>query len=859
MMKKTFPTTLLGIFLLMQVQVTSSQDTFADNFDVRSYSNNDGSVNFSGTWQETGETTNSTAGRIQINNNASNRRLRFTNLDTRFITRSLDLSAYESATLTLDFERTNGDESLTVQLFNGTNFVDVGILSGTGSFTHDLNPNEISANSAIRFIATDGDWDVSDETIFIDNLLFTAQLANQPPTVTATGNQIYCPGSSVPIAESININDPDDTGTTAMYIQISSGYVNGEDVLALTGTHPNITAVWDVAQGKLTLQGPATYSEFEAAILATEFSSSAASPNGTKQFSISAGDANFLPSTQHYYEFVSDPGITWTDAEIAASNRRYFGLQGYLTTLTSQQEADFSGSQSQGSGWIGASDDAVEGEWRWVTGPEAGTQFWSGGVDGTELTFAFWNNNEPNEFPDGPSVPGQENYAHITDNSVGIQGSWNDLPNTGGSDAFAAQGYVVEYGGLNGDPVLNLTAVTSITIDDQGPTWVTLSGALDENFQCNQDVPSLPVCTDLNTTFFNENQFSWGFGLQNNTSAQVDNWEIVITNADYQLDASQLTNPSAFVYTEIDNGNGTYDYTFTGTSPLPPFSQIPGGNIEWPGVNFGFDPSSDGITIFCGTVSFTPPVAIDNCGGNVEVTIVSDTVTRDNGPNDSERVITYQATDENGNVSVPFTKTITVLDTTPPTASGLTDINVFCSANVPAPDVLLITDEADNCEGTPTVSFIKDISDGGANPETITRTYRVGDITGNTFDVFQNIIISNFTIDAQPSNVTSIAGNSVSFSVTASNTDLYQWQVSTDNGGSFTNLTNDADYSGVQTIDLVLSAAAVERTKNGYLYRVLVSNSASTCPPFASNSALLRIGVGTVITNKRITTRVKAN
>ena len=456
---------LIFLFLII-VYSTNGQDTFEDSFNVRSYANNTGSENFSGDWQETGETTDATSGRIRIDNNSSNRRLRFTNLDTRFITRNLDLSAYTAATLTLDFERTNGDETITVQMFNGTSFVNVGILSGTGSFTYNLNSNEISANSAIRFIATDGDWDVNQERIYIDNLVLTAQLPNQPPIVAGSGDQIYCSGGSIPVAQSINITDPDDTTTTAVYIQISSGYVSGEDLLTLTGSHPNITATWDATQGEITLQGPATYTEFETAILATEFSSSATSPSGTRQFSITVGEANFLPSTQHYYEFVSDPGISWTDAEIAASNRSYFGLQGYLVTLTSQQEADFSGSQAQGVGWIGATDDAVEGEWRWVTGPEAGTQFWNGGVGGTELTFAFWNNNEPNDYPGGPSNPGQENFAHITDPSVtSSPGSWNDLPNvTASSGAYAAQGYVVEYGGMIGDPVLSLTATTTINI-----------------------------------------------------------------------------------------------------------------------------------------------------------------------------------------------------------------------------------------------------------------------------------------------------------------------------------------------------------------------------------------------------------
>ncbi len=438
-----------------------SQDTFADNFQSVSYANSDGSELFLGNWTETGETTNPNNGRIRIVGD----RLRFQNLDTRYITRNLDLSAYNDVTLTLDYDRDRGDESMDVQLFNGSSFVTIATISGTNSLSYDLATVEISASSAIRFVATDGVWDGSDDRYYIDNILFTAQIPDQPPLVVGSGDQVYCPGASMPVAQSITITDPDDTTTTAVYIQISGGYVNGEDLLTLTGSHPSITPSWDAVQGELTLQGPATYTEFEAAVLATEFSSSSASPSGTRQFSITVGEANYLPSTSHYYEFVSDPNISWTDAEIAASNRTYFGLQGYLATLTSQAEADFSGSQAQGVGWIGATDAAVEGDWRWVTGPEAGTQFWSGAAGGTELTFAFWNSGEPNDYPNN-GIDGEENYAHITDPSVtSSPGSWNDLPNvTATSGAYSAQGYVVEYGGMVGDPPLNITATTTLNV-----------------------------------------------------------------------------------------------------------------------------------------------------------------------------------------------------------------------------------------------------------------------------------------------------------------------------------------------------------------------------------------------------------
>ncbi|MDT0621971.1 C-type lectin domain-containing protein [Croceitalea vernalis] len=290
----------------------------------------------------------------------------------------------------------------------------------------------------------------------------TSHGQNQPPTVTATGYQAYCTGSSKAIAETISITDPDDTTTSAVYIQISGGYVNGEDLLSLVGTHPNITSSWNLVEGELSLEGPATYTEFEAAILATEFSSSSTSPTGSRQFSITVGEPNFLPESQHYYEFVSSPGISWTAAEAAAASRTYFGLQGYLVTLTSQEEADFAGQQASGFGWIGATDVAVENEWRWVTGPEAGTLFWQGLSNGTEITYANWNGGEPNDYGSG------EDYAHIAAASVirggAPIGAWNDLPNGGGGGAYASQGYVVEYGGMPGDPVLNISASTTMVI-----------------------------------------------------------------------------------------------------------------------------------------------------------------------------------------------------------------------------------------------------------------------------------------------------------------------------------------------------------------------------------------------------------
>lgn len=301
----------------------------------------------------------------------------------------------------------------------------------------------------------------SSDSLSIQKKRNNIPLNNVAPILTATGNQIYCPGTSMKIVTDMTIVDPDDTGIDAIYIQISSGYVNGQDLLTLTGNHPTLTSSWNALTGKLTLTGVAgqpTYVNLVAAIKDVEYSSSAANPSGVRTFSITVGQANYLPSNGHYYQYVPNIGISWTNAKTAAEASFYYGLQGYLATITSADEAQLSGEQAAGAGWIGGSDQQVEGVWRWMTGPEVGTIFWNGGVNGTTPNYAFWNNGEPNNL-------GEEDYAHITAPGVGIPGSWNDLKNNGeASGNYQPKGYIVEYGGMPGDPVLQISTSSTISI-----------------------------------------------------------------------------------------------------------------------------------------------------------------------------------------------------------------------------------------------------------------------------------------------------------------------------------------------------------------------------------------------------------
>jgi len=101
------------------------------------------------------------------------------------------------------------------------------------------------------------------------------------------------------------------------------------------------------------------------------------------------------------------------------------------------------------------------------------------------------------------------------------------------------------------------------------------------------------------------------------------------------------------------------------------------------------------------------------------------------------------------------------------------------------------------------------------------------------------------TITAQPANQTVTAGQNATFTVLASSTPTptYQWQVSTNGGGTFTNLANGAPYSGVTTTALTITAAAAGLSGNQY--RAVATNSQGSA---TSTAALLTLNVAPAFT-----------
>lgn len=155
----------------------------------------------------------------------------------------------------------------------------------------------------------------------------------------------------------------------------------------------------------------------------------------------------------HWYELVIAT-TGWGNAFASADAASYLGLDGYLVTITSAAEQSFVTTASQGyQHWIAASDAAVEGDWRWMAGPETGALFYQFGSGTVPGWFSNWGPGEPNNFS------GLEHYAIV---NWFVNAGWNDAPLNGTCNGCGVS-YVIEYSAGPGAPVSEPTTIVLLT------------------------------------------------------------------------------------------------------------------------------------------------------------------------------------------------------------------------------------------------------------------------------------------------------------------------------------------------------------------------------------------------------------
>ena len=106
------------------------------------------------------------------------------------------------------------------------------------------------------------------------------------------------------------------------------------------------------------------------------------------------GTGNIFEFNGHYYEFI-DSSTVWHDARDYATSQTYNGITGSLIRIDSAEENAFildyaKNHVTTGDQWIflGASDEANEGNWVWEQGNE---HFWTGDTSGSSTNGQYTN------------------------------------------------------------------------------------------------------------------------------------------------------------------------------------------------------------------------------------------------------------------------------------------------------------------------------------------------------------------------------------------------------------------------------------------------------------------------------------
>jgi secreted trypsin-like serine protease len=292
---------------------------------------------------------------------------------------------------------------------NSSGLVSVANVAAKQSATVTVTTTKTGFNSASASITSVGPWNLSDE------------IQTQTITATLTGT-------------TLTVNVPNANGWN--WSLIWDGAVQRTNITSFPYTVTGFSTNKNIQLSAIDNLQNFGYSRVFLPTLVTP------TPPATIQTS-TGGTARYFAETGHYYEYVAG-SKNFSDAKALAENATANGLKGYLLTVTSANEDTFARTFSTGANyhvWLGASDAALEGCWRWVNGSAtdlSGPFFNKGNVPGCTVSgswYTRWGANEPSD-SFGTEDNASNNYAD----------AWNDFTGAGDGSANGPTGVVIEYG-----------------------------------------------------------------------------------------------------------------------------------------------------------------------------------------------------------------------------------------------------------------------------------------------------------------------------------------------------------------------------------------------------------------------------
>jgi hypothetical protein len=214
-----------------------------------------------------------------------------TAIDTALAVSDVDSANLASATVQITGNYVNGEDVLafaTIGAISGSFDALTGKLTLTGSDTvanyqaalrtvtyQNTSDNPSGAARTVTIIANDG---TANSVAVTDTINVTP--VNDAPVVTAGHTLNYTENqAATAIDTALAVSDADSANLASATVQITGGYVNGEDVLAFA-TIGAISGTFDAPSGTLTLTGSDTVAHYQAALRTVTYHNTSDNPSG---------------------------------------------------------------------------------------------------------------------------------------------------------------------------------------------------------------------------------------------------------------------------------------------------------------------------------------------------------------------------------------------------------------------------------------------------------------------------------------------------------------------------------------------------------------------------------------------------
>ena len=195
------------------------------------------------------------------------------------------------------------------------------------------NPN--TANRVVSWVVTDG----SNSSSAVYSTITVGAADNDAPSLGGAGATLAYTesGAAAVIDSALTLSDGDDTNMEGATVEISAGFVSGEDVLAFSDAN-NITGSWDTNTGVLTLSGTSSIANYKAALESITYDNTndnnPNTSNRTITWIVNDGDNNSASATSTITVAGSNDAPTGADAGATLAYTEGNGAQVIESTLT---------------------------------------------------------------------------------------------------------------------------------------------------------------------------------------------------------------------------------------------------------------------------------------------------------------------------------------------------------------------------------------------------------------------------------------------------------------------------------------------------------------------------------------------